>query len=270
MRIALLADIHGNPIALDAALVDIQRRGGVDGYWILGDLCATGFDPAGVVERVRSLPNALFVRGNADRYVVTGDLPDPSFAEVRANPDLIPLLAEVVGHFNFVAGCLTGRGVFDWLAALPTEQRVTLPDGTRVLLTHSTPTSDEGRGLNPSLSDDDFRSETDGCEADIIFVGHFHLPMSRRLDGLRVVNPGPVSNNFAPDLRACYAVLDADTAGCTVRHYRVSYDLEAAKAAARRSRDPRAAFQVRFLEGRVRAGWLDRWDGVTHGVSFDE
>ena len=47
MRIALIADIHGNSIALDAVLADIKQRGDVDGYWLLGDLCAIGFRPGG-------------------------------------------------------------------------------------------------------------------------------------------------------------------------------------------------------------------------------
>jgi hypothetical protein len=37
MRIALLSDIHGNPLALDAVLADIEAPGGVDMYWVLGD-----------------------------------------------------------------------------------------------------------------------------------------------------------------------------------------------------------------------------------------
>src|SRR5215213_5675230 len=137
MRVAILADIHGNPIALDAVLADIHARGGVDSTWILGDLCAIGFDPAGVLDRLNVLPNVLYVRGNADRYVTSGDLPDPSFEQVRADATLIPLLAEVVGSFNWTKGYLEGRGWLDWLTALPTEQRLTLPNGTRVLLVHS-------------------------------------------------------------------------------------------------------------------------------------
>ncbi len=270
MRIALLADIHGNSIALDAVLAEIERRGGVDGYWILGDLCAIGFDPAGVLDRLNALPNAHFVRGNADRYVTSGNLPDPGFEQVRANPDLIPVLAEVVGHFSYVAGCLTGRGWFDWLAALPAEERLTLPDGTRVLLVHGTLTDDAGSGLNPSLTDDRLRGELDGCAADLICVGHFHLPMDRQLNGIRVINPGPVSNNFAPDLRACYAILSADERGCAIRHYRAAYNLEVAKRLTRGSRDPGASYQMRFLEGSVRAGWMNRWDGVSHAVTYGE
>jgi hypothetical protein len=37
MRIAFISDIHGNSIALDAVLADIEARGGVDAYWLLGD-----------------------------------------------------------------------------------------------------------------------------------------------------------------------------------------------------------------------------------------
>ena len=47
MRLALFSDIHGNPIALDAVLADIAAEGGVNAYWVLGDLAAIGYDPVG-------------------------------------------------------------------------------------------------------------------------------------------------------------------------------------------------------------------------------
>jgi len=49
----------------------------VDAYWILGDFSSLGYDPVGVLERVTQLPNALFSRGNHDRYTVTGERPGP-------------------------------------------------------------------------------------------------------------------------------------------------------------------------------------------------
>lgn len=269
MRAAILADIHGNSIALEAVLAEIERRGGVDAYWVLGDLCAIGYDPAGVVERLRQLPNVLYVRGNADRYVTSGVLPDPTFEQVEANPALIPLLAEVTGSFNWTKGYVEGRGWLGWLAALPTEQRLTLPDGTRVLLVHSTPSSDDGHGLNPSLSDDELSAEIGGSNADLVCVGHFHMPIDRHLNSVRVVNPGAVSNNFAPDLRAGYAILEADDAGYSLRFHRAAYDLEAAKQATMRSGNPGAGYVMRFLNGDVRASWMRRWDGVTHGVATE-
>ena len=59
MRIALLSDIHGNPLALDAVLADIEAQGGVDTYWLLGDFSSLGYDPVGVLERVTKLPHAF-------------------------------------------------------------------------------------------------------------------------------------------------------------------------------------------------------------------
>jgi Icc-related predicted phosphoesterase len=56
MRLALLSDLHGNPIALDAVLDDIASRGSVDRFVVLGDLVAIGHDPVGVLERLVRLP----------------------------------------------------------------------------------------------------------------------------------------------------------------------------------------------------------------------
>lgn len=264
MRIAIIADIHGNPLALDAVLADIQRRGGVDGYWVLGDLCAIGYDPAGVLDRLAELPNALFVRGNADRYVSTGERPGPTFEQATKDPRAIPIVAEVAGSFGWTQGFVEARGWMPWLKALPTEHRLTLPGGQRLLLVHSTPNSDDDMGLNPGRSDEECQSEIEGCEADLICVGHFHMTMDRRLNGVRVINPGAVSNNFAFDLRAGYAILSATSTDYDLTFYRVDYDLQAAIDAAKRSSNPGVDYVVRILSGQVRASWLDRWDEQTH------
>jgi predicted phosphodiesterase len=264
MRIALLADIHGNPIALDAVLADIQAKGGVDGYWILGDLCAIGYDPAGVLECLSTLPNAVFVRGNADWYVTSGERPPPTPEQVRENLALIPTFAEVAGSFAWTQGYLEARGWLCWLKNLPLEHRLVLPDGTRVLLVHAAPGTDDGYGLNPSLDDDELGTAIADCGADLICVGHFHVPLDRRLNGQRVINPGSVSNNHAPDLRAAYAVLSASENGFQVVHYRVEYDRQAALEATTRSSNPGAGFIIRCLEGKRQSSWQARWDGVSH------
>src|SRR5947209_13003722 len=75
MRLAVLSDIHGNPLALDAVLADIQTQGEIDAYWVLGDFSALDYDPVTPLQRVVTLPNVRFVRGNTDRYIVTGDFP---------------------------------------------------------------------------------------------------------------------------------------------------------------------------------------------------
>lgn len=45
MRMAILSDIHGNSVPLDAVLTDMATQGAVDAYWLLGDWVALGPDP---------------------------------------------------------------------------------------------------------------------------------------------------------------------------------------------------------------------------------
>jgi putative phosphoesterase len=263
-RIALLSDIHGNSVALDAVLAHIQAQGGVDEYWVLGDLCAIGYDPVGVLERLSALPNAIFIRGNADRFVISQDRPAPTLEEARQNPNLIAVLAEVAAGFGWTQGYLEGRGWLDWLKALPLEQRLTLPDGTRVLLVHAAPGTDDGMGLNPVLSDEELRAEIAACDEELICVGHFHAPIERHLDGRCIVNPGCISNSFHPDLSPIYAILSADEAGYQFKHYHVQYDRQAAIEAAKRTHNPGVPYIVQCLKGEMRASWYSQWDKVSH------
>ena len=155
MRVAVLADIHGNSIALDAVLADIASAGSVTEYWILGDLVALGPDPVGVLQRISALPQVQIIRGNTDRYVVTGDRPPPSLDDVQANINLLGVLTEVAGTFAWTQGMVTAAGWFDWLKALPKELEVVLPDGTSALGVHASPGRDDGPGISPRLNDDE-------------------------------------------------------------------------------------------------------------------
>ncbi len=262
MRLAILSDIHGNPLALDAVLDDIQRAGGVDGYWLLGDFAALGYDPVSVLERIILLPNAVFVRGNTDHYVATGERPDPIPDEVRTDPTLLPRLMDVVASFAWTQGYVTAHGWLDWLANLPIEQRLTLPDGTRLLGVHASPGRYDGPGLNPTMGDEEVRARFSGCEADLVVVGHVHHPQDRRLDGLRLVNVGSVSNPTRLDLRAQYVLLTADEAGYQVDFRAVEYDRSAVLDALRRSFHPTQHYLTAFFEGKFTPDWLQARDST--------
>src|SRR5215470_13131292 len=68
MRTAIIADIHGNLVALDAALAEIGAEG-VEQIVCLGDVAATGPQPTQVLARLRGLGCPL-VMGNADAYLL--------------------------------------------------------------------------------------------------------------------------------------------------------------------------------------------------------
>lgn len=211
MRIAVISDVHGNAIALDAVLKDL---GHADAHWILGDLSAIGPDPVGVVERLRTLREVFFVRGNTDRYIVTGERPVPPGHERYAEGDRT---------FTWAQGAITQAGLLGFFADLPTDARFTLPDGTRVLTVHASPGRDDGAGVGPDTPHSTF----DGCGADLVFVGHTHRRVDRTFGTVRVVNPSCVSNYLEEPRAASYVVLEADERAHTIERRLVEYDREA-------------------------------------------
>jgi len=66
MRYAITADIHANLAAFTAVLDDIERRGGTEEVWCLGDIVGYGPDPHQCIELLRQLKH-ICVAGNHDR-----------------------------------------------------------------------------------------------------------------------------------------------------------------------------------------------------------
>jgi predicted phosphodiesterase len=258
MRIALLSDIHGNSIALDAVLADIEAQGGVDTYWLLGDFAAMGYDPLGVLERITKLPNTFFLRGNHDRYTVTGQRPGPTLEQAQANPKMIPLMLALATNLAWTQGHVRAGGWWDWFTRLPLELRLTLPDGTRLLGVHAAPGEDDGVGIIPLLSDDELRTLLAPAEADLVIVGHTHVPLDRTVDGVRVVNLGSVSNPMKPRTTASYAILEANEAGHTIEQRYVEYDREAVVQELQRVKHPATDFLAQFMREGVTPPWAQR------------
>lgn len=68
MKYAIISDIHGNLPALNAVLVDAEKRG-VDGYILVGDYCLSNPYPNECISKIRELANAYVIRGNEERYL---------------------------------------------------------------------------------------------------------------------------------------------------------------------------------------------------------
>ncbi|HEU0166091.1 MAG TPA: metallophosphoesterase family protein [Thermomicrobiales bacterium] len=234
MKVAIFSDVHGNSIALDAVLRDIAPEH-VDAFWVIGDLVALGPDPSGSARMLAALPDATFVRGNTDRYVVNGDVPGgPAQLEAaRQDPERLPRYLRLFSNFPWARGAIAATGHYAWLAQIPLEIRVTLPDGTRVLLVHAAPGTDDGPGIPPQdvMSDDDLASVLAGADADLVIVGHTHVPLDRTVDGVTVHNLGSVSVPKTDEPRAMWTLLTADESGHTLERRFVEYDVAKVHAA---------------------------------------
>ena len=267
MRYAIITDIHGNTHALDAIFADIDQRGDIDQYLFLGDYCGIGYDPVGVLERIVHLPNAHFIRGNVDRYVAFHQSPEPSIEAVEANPKLATALAEVQRGFGWTSGAImqaSKTGNFDywsWLQNLPLEYRFEMQNGKQALCVHASPDDDNSEGLYPEQSDDVLRGYQQGAQADLILVGHTHVPHQRTVDDVHWVNVGsagnPLQSNLdKPDLRACYGILDTGHDGYAISMYRVEYDVQAVIEAFSSWDYPSRAYPLLFYHGRKMPNWL--------------
>jgi len=215
---------------------------------VLGDLAALGYDPVTPLDKVTALSHARFTRGNTDRYVVTGDLPvQPE--QAREDPALLPQVIEAARSFSWTRGYLSAAGWLDWLTNLPLEVRLTLPDGTRLLGVHASPGRDDGPGIQSKHSDGKLEQRLAGCEADVVIVGHTHVPLDRQVGRIHVINLGSISNPVTLGLQATYVLLDADEHGYRIQLRRVDYDREAVIKAIEHSRHPIPSFLIGFMRG---------------------
>jgi predicted phosphodiesterase len=255
LKIAILADIHGNSMALENVLKDAESIG-VDEYWFLGDYAAIGYDPIGVLERITNLPNARFIHGNTDRFLATGELPWMRLEDAIKDLAHVRTHIEVACSFAWTTGAVGTTGWLSWFRDLPLDFCLALPDGTRALAVHAAPGTDDGMGININTSDDELSVLVERADADLVLVGHTHLPFDRMAGNIRVVNPGSISNPFPPDLRACYAVLQADEQGYMIDHRRVDYDREAVIRAVREVNHPALDYIERFMRGENRKDWM--------------
>jgi len=247
MRVALLSDIHGNSVALEATLADISAQGGVDAYWVLGDLVALGPDPVRVLERLTDLPNARFIRGNTDRYVAFGDRPGPTLEDVQSDPRLARSLAEVANTFAWTQGMLTATGWLDWLRDLPLEIDLSLPDGSRFLGVHASPGRDDGAGVTPGMDDSALGQLFEHCTAELVCLGHTHQPSDRRYRDIHIVNLGAISLSVTADRCSSYVLLDANEDSYRLKHRCVDYDRSAVVRQLNAIHHPGRAYLIKHL-----------------------
>ena len=88
MRVAVLSDMHGNCLALDAVLDDLAGEG-IDQFVCLGDAIQGGPQPAETVARLRELSLPVVI-GNADDYLLNGATAEEPESDYQYVPEGTP------------------------------------------------------------------------------------------------------------------------------------------------------------------------------------
>ena len=250
MRLGVIADIHGNDVALRAVLEDAERLD-VDRWWALGDLVLFGPRPVEVLDVLRGLPGIEMLRGNTDRYVLTGEQPAPhaTAADAVASLDLVQRYAAMAAGIGWTRGVLDQAGVLSTLTTLPAHLRLDLPSGAGVLGVHASPGADDGPGIAPETADERLREVLAGCDADIVIGGHTHRVTDRVVDGVRALNPGSAGMPRTPGVAGWLLLEDAGH-GLVVTQRTVPFDAAAVVEDLQRRRHPNTEFVASVLTGR--------------------
>jgi putative phosphoesterase len=209
MRIAVLSDIHGNLLALDACLADLESQGSADAIVVAGDLCLGGPKPKKVLQRLEEI-GAACVRGNTDRY-----LSEDSSGEKRSQLES----AQIAWTRREI-----GERWAAWLKDLPFALRIG-EDNNQLLIVHANPLTDDEH-LWPDADETLLRRVIGKEKATTIAFGHLHLPYVRVWHGKLLANVASAGLPKDGDPRAAYAILTERDGGWQVKHRRVAFDVK--------------------------------------------
>jgi predicted phosphodiesterase len=214
---ALISDLHGNLLALDAVLADAARAG-VDRIVCLGDVATLGPRPRAVLARLRALECPCIV-GNHDAFLLDAEL-------IRTYTET-PIVVDAVDWCR----AQLDDGELDFVRTFVPELTLPLDGDATLRCYHGTPRS-HMEDLPPSATPAELDRFLAGRAATVFAGGHTHLQMLRQHRGAFVVNPGSVGMPFreaplgAPPTimpHAEYAIVAADE----VRLKRVPLDRRA-------------------------------------------
>ncbi len=217
MRILLIADVHGNWPALQAAAAEAH-----DVCIFLGDLVDYLLEPAPCVAWVRD--RARFaVRGNHDHGAAQNVTVSGRTGYKYLTGVTRPLTRERLSESEL-----------RYLSRLPVTCMTTL-ENTRFLLVHATPRDPLDEFAPPDV--EFWSRRLADVDADVVCVGHTHQPYVLEVGDKLVINPGSVGLPRDGDPRASYAVIE----DYKVDLKRVEYPVEDAAAIVRASALPDAA-----------------------------
>ncbi len=241
MRLAVFSDLHGNWTAFQAALADYEQLGGADHVWVLGDLAAMGSRPSECIRQVKAMADAAeaagkkgtfrMVRGNTDRYLVTGMRPRASAVE---NADDFERMRKLQNTNNL--GLLWGLNQitfedYEVLRNLSSECDLHVDGFGYIIGYHGTPGDDEGF-LKPDTSEDEAADALMEREGHLGIGGHIHEQMDRRLkyNHWRVINVGSVGMSFNNPGYAQWGLFTFENGDVRVDLRNIPYDVDAAVA----------------------------------------
>lgn len=205
MRIAVLADIHGNIHAFEAVLEHLQQQS-VDQIVIAGDIINGLPHSHKCWEKIQSL-NCIVIRGNHERYLFDFDSPHA--------PDIWK--TELYGPVHQTYQQLS-KDTIHSLANLPTYHRI-----NNVLIVHASYRNDVDAVEHKTNEELDAMF---GNNEPFIIRAHNHIWFQRQWKSREIFSIGSVGLPLNGNTNAQYAIATQTNAGWVIEKQYVAYDIQ--------------------------------------------
>lgn len=170
MKLAILSDVHGNCLALDTVLAEIEKVS-VDHIICNGDMIQSGPQPAETVACLREMKYSV-VMGNSDAWLLS---------DSETNAHLIP--EDRRQKLNFVrewSPAQLSEADKAFIAAFQPTVEISLGNGGSLLTFHGSPTNFD-QFILPSTPEDEFKEIPKPDADNVLIGGHMHPQYTRRL-----------------------------------------------------------------------------------------
>jgi len=190
MLIGIMSDVHCNALAMGRALDELSAT--VDEVWLAGDAVLQYRFSNEVIESIRD-HDITYVVGNHELTLLSQE-----GERARAAAGVRQRNLELMGE-----------------APMRHEVRVS---GKRLLMVHASPFAPYSEYVFPGSPE---LARCADVDADILVLGHTHVPMAERVGSTLVVNPGSLGQGGDPAHpgMVSYAVLDTDSDEVTIHRF---------------------------------------------------
>ena len=187
-KVMIVSDIHGSYDSLVKAVNDAVCRG-AGKILCLGDISGKG-DTDRCLQLLKQ-NNAVCIHGNYDLAT----------AEIYWSSEFFKSAYDLKDSMKN-----TSLSSINEILMFPSRLRIKTAD-KKILMVHDSPEGGKER-LGPKTPAGRLAYLADTAQADIVLMGHSHLPFIRSVNGVLFINPGSIGNIKDTDARPSYAILD--------------------------------------------------------------
>lgn len=212
VKIAVLADIHGNLPAFNAVLKDIERHN-VDKFILAGDYTGDCPQHNEVLKKVREL-DAYVINGNREKYLLN------YLKGLNKEWNEYKQMASVLWTYNNM-----DKENMEYISGLPEQLNISFDRMDSIRVVHGSPFNISEQ-LFPDKYPERLEKSLKGIEESVLICGHTHEPWSKVAYNKLIVNPGSVGVHWNKNKAAEYATLTWNGDKWVASHHEVEYDLK--------------------------------------------